>query len=212
MKVQKKSRYFVSAAAALVIASGAAGGYAWQRTAKAEPPAQGMEVHKGNLVETASASGKIEPDVQVEVKSRVAGQVIEVLVKEGDKVEAGQLLVRLDPVDAQRHLLAAHKVKNFGELSGTAVSAEGRSSAMMAGLVEGIRWRTSAKGRRYMMATISDPSGQYEATVFDAEPSSELESAARMITDAMFKPATIAHDEEDGVVDDGSSRALPEST
>jgi DNA polymerase III subunit alpha len=83
------------------------------------------------------------------------------------------------PVDAQRHLLAAHKVKNFGELSGIAVSAEGRSTAMMAGLVEGVRWRTSAKGRRYMMATISDPSGQYEATVFDPEPSSDLESAAR---------------------------------
>ena len=50
---------------------------------------------------------------------------------------------------------------------------------MMAGLVEGVRWRTSARGRRYMMATISDSSGQYEATVFDDEPSSELEAAAK---------------------------------
>ena len=81
------------------------------------------------------------------------------------------------PVDAQRHLLAAHKVRNFAELS---VPAEGeRSSAMMAGLIEGVRWRTSARGRRYMMATISDSSGQYEATVFDDEPSSELEAAAK---------------------------------
>jgi HlyD family secretion protein len=107
-----KSRYLVSAAAALVIASGAVGGYAWQQTAKAAPTAQGMEVHKGNLVETASASGKIEPDVQVEVKSRVAGQVIEVLVKEGDTVEAGQLLVRLDPVDAERQLASAQVAKS----------------------------------------------------------------------------------------------------
>ena len=81
------------------------------------------------------------------------------------------------PVDAQRHLLAAHKVRNFADL---AAPAEGeRSSAMMAGLVEGVRWRTSARGRRYMMATISDSSGQYEATVFDDEPSSELETAAK---------------------------------
>ena len=50
---------------------------------------------------------------------------------------------------------------------------------MMAGLIEGVRWRTSARGRRYMMATISDSSGQYEATVFDDEPSSELEAAAK---------------------------------
>ena len=49
----------------------------------------------------------------------------------------------------------------------------------MAGLVEGVRWRTSAKGRRYMMATISDSSGQYEATAFDDEPSGALEAAAK---------------------------------
>ena len=37
-----------------------------------------------------------------------------------------------------------------------------------------------------------------------------LEHAARMITDAMFKPAAVA-DEEDGVVE-GGTKALPEST
>ena len=82
------------------------------------------------------------------------------------------------PVDAQRHLLAAHKVKNFAELSEIPLG-EGRSTATMAGLIEGARWRTSAKGRRYLMATISDASGQYEATVFDDEPSAALESAAK---------------------------------
>jgi DNA polymerase-3 subunit alpha len=85
------------------------------------------------------------------------------------------------PVDSQRHLLAAHKVKSFAEISSIRPSAEGgRSATMMAGLVESIRWRTSAKGRRYMMATISDASGQYEATAFDDEPSAELEAASKV--------------------------------
>jgi len=84
------------------------------------------------------------------------------------------------PVDSQRHLLAAHKVKSFAELSSLPAPAEGgRSQTMMAGMVEGVRWRTSAKGRRYMMATISDPSGQYEATIFDDEPGAEVEAAAK---------------------------------
>jgi DNA polymerase-3 subunit alpha len=82
------------------------------------------------------------------------------------------------PVDAQRHLLAAHKVKSFAELSGLQLG-EGRTTATMASLIEGARWRTSAKGRRYLMATISDATGQYEATVFDDEPSAALESAAK---------------------------------
>jgi len=83
------------------------------------------------------------------------------------------------PVDAQRHLLAAHKVRSFADLAGLALG-EGRSAATMAGLIEGARWRTSAKGRRYLMATISDASGQYEATVFDDEPSVALENAAKV--------------------------------
>jgi DNA polymerase-3 subunit alpha len=82
------------------------------------------------------------------------------------------------PVDAQRHLLAAHKVKSFADLSDLPLG-EGRSSATMAGLIEGARWRTSARGRRYLTATISDSSGQYEATAFDDEPSAALEGAAK---------------------------------
>jgi HlyD family secretion protein len=112
MKTQKKTRYLLSSAAALLIATSAVGGYAWQQNAKAAAPAAGMEVRRGNLIETASASGKIEPVVQVEVKSRSSGQVIEVLVKEGDIVETGQLLVRLDPTDAQRQLAAAKVQKS----------------------------------------------------------------------------------------------------
>ena len=84
------------------------------------------------------------------------------------------------PVDAQKHLLAAHKVRTFAELASIPVPSDGgRSSAMMAGLVEDARWRTSAKGRRYLMATLSDASGQYFATAFDDEPSAALEAAAK---------------------------------
>jgi len=84
------------------------------------------------------------------------------------------------PVDSQRHLLAAHKVKTFAELASIRAPADGgRSATMMAGLVENVRWRTSAKGRRYMLAMISDPSGQYEATAFEDEPSTALEAAAK---------------------------------
>jgi DNA polymerase-3 subunit alpha len=84
------------------------------------------------------------------------------------------------PVDAQKHLLAAHKVRSFAELASIPVPSDGgRSSANMAGLVEEARWRTSAKGRRYLMATLSDASGQYFATAFDDEPCAALEAAVK---------------------------------
>ncbi len=49
----------------------------------------------------------------------------------------------------------------------------------MAGLVEEARWRTSARGRRYLMATMSDSSGQFVATVFDDDASAQVEAAAK---------------------------------
>jgi DNA polymerase-3 subunit alpha len=83
------------------------------------------------------------------------------------------------PVDASRHLLAAHKVKTFAEISETSVGEGERVGATMAGLAEEARWRTSAKGRRYMLATLSDSSGQFIATAFDDEATTALEAAAK---------------------------------
>ena len=36
-------------------------------------------------------------------------------------------------------------------------------------------WRTSARGRRYMLATLSDPSGQFEASIFDDQVAEQVE-------------------------------------
>jgi len=83
------------------------------------------------------------------------------------------------PVDASRHLLAAHKVKTFAEIANLQIAEGERVGSTMAALVEEARWRTSAKGRRYMMATLSDSSGQFVATAFDEEATAALEAAAK---------------------------------
>jgi DNA polymerase-3 subunit alpha len=83
------------------------------------------------------------------------------------------------PVDGARHLLAAHKVRTFAELADLSIAEGERTGATMAALAEGVRWRVSARGRRYMIASLSDRSGQFEATVFDDEPASALETAVK---------------------------------
>jgi DNA polymerase-3 subunit alpha len=84
------------------------------------------------------------------------------------------------PVDRYRHLAEAHGAKTYAALAALPPPAEGgRTAAVMAGLVEEARWRTSARGRRYMMATLSDSSGQFIATVFDDMASAEVEQAAK---------------------------------
>ncbi len=49
------------------------------------------------IVETVSASGKIQPEVEVKISPDVSGEIIALYVKEGDKVKKGQLLVKIRP-------------------------------------------------------------------------------------------------------------------
>lgn len=49
------------------------------------------------VVETVTASGKIQPETEVKLSSEVSGEVVELKVKEGDVVKAGQLLCKVRP-------------------------------------------------------------------------------------------------------------------
>ena len=92
------------------------------------------------------------------------------------------------PVDRFRHLAAANRAKSYAELVAMPVVEAQRTSdgrrmpaptVATAALIEEARWRTSARGTRYLMATCSDASGQYIATCFDEIVSEEIERAAR---------------------------------
>jgi HlyD family secretion protein len=49
------------------------------------------------VTETVTASGKIQPETEVKLSSEVSGEVVELLVKEGDVVKKGQLLFKVRP-------------------------------------------------------------------------------------------------------------------
>jgi HlyD family secretion protein len=55
------------------------------------------KVDKKNIVETVSASGKIQPEVEVKLSPEVSGEIVELTVKEGDVVKKGQLLCKIKP-------------------------------------------------------------------------------------------------------------------
>ena len=64
-------------------------------------------VARADFTITVATTGTVEADVQVEVKSRASGEVIEMRVQAGDTVQAGDLLVKLDPVDEERNVAIA---------------------------------------------------------------------------------------------------------
>lgn len=61
-------------------------------------------VERIDIIETVSATGKIQPEVEVKLSSEVSGEIIELPVIEGQFVEKGDLLVRVNPQIYQSNL------------------------------------------------------------------------------------------------------------
>ena len=55
------------------------------------------EAAKRSIKETVSASGRIFPETEVKISSDVSGEIVELLVEEGDSVVIGQVLAKIDP-------------------------------------------------------------------------------------------------------------------
>ena len=70
------------------------------------PPAyQAIAVERRDIVVSARASGTIQPDTVVEVKSKASGEILDLRVETGQLVKRGALMVLVDPRNP-RNLLA----------------------------------------------------------------------------------------------------------
>jgi HlyD family secretion protein len=94
------SKKIIAAVAGLVVVGGGAG------IAVAGRGETGTEVRtetvaRRDLVAVVTASGKIEPKRKVDISADVTGRVIQVAVEEGQWVNRGDLLLRIDPSQFQ---------------------------------------------------------------------------------------------------------------
>ena len=73
-----------------------------------EPPAKPVfkiaEVTQGPISVNISATGVVEPNFKVEVKSKASGEVLSFPMLEGDKIKKGTLLLQLDKSDEKRNV------------------------------------------------------------------------------------------------------------
>jgi HlyD family secretion protein len=81
-------RWWIRAALALAVLAGGTGGgyYWWQRLHPQLPPG------------IASGNGRIEAD-EIDIDTKFAGRIAEILADEGDMVKAGQIVARMDTQD-----------------------------------------------------------------------------------------------------------------
>src|ERR1700745_1913585 len=71
------------------------------------------------IVQTVSATGKVQPETEVKISPEVAGEIIELPVQDGKRVKQGDLLVRIKPdsykalVEQQEAAISSAKATNL---------------------------------------------------------------------------------------------------
>ena len=117
-----RNKIFWIVAIALVLA--VSGGYYYYHNVYLQAQEQAEEetittytVGRGDLVITASGSGTLVPATEIAVGFQSGGVLADVLVEVGDKVQAGQVLARLDDADAQDQVAQAQISLRQAELN-----------------------------------------------------------------------------------------------
>ncbi|HQU58298.1 MAG: efflux RND transporter periplasmic adaptor subunit [Phaeodactylibacter sp.] len=96
MSKPKRSNVIIFALLGLIIIMVVA--LIWRNQNK--PKGEKVAVEKAErhtIIEEVSASGKVFPQTEVKISSDVSGEIVQLLVEEGDSVVTGQLLARIDP-------------------------------------------------------------------------------------------------------------------
>lgn len=93
---KKRRRWLIVLLLLFVI--GIIGYMMWSRSQKPQgEEVTTEEVTKRTIKETVSASGRVFPETEVKISSDVSGEIVKLLVEEGDSVVAGQILAKIDP-------------------------------------------------------------------------------------------------------------------
>jgi HlyD family secretion protein len=90
----------------------------WSKREKPIPVITETAIRK-TIVQTVSATGKIQPEVEVKISPEVAGEIIELPVEDGMRVKKGDLLVKIKPdsykalLEQQEAAISAAKATNL---------------------------------------------------------------------------------------------------
>jgi len=145
------------------------------------------------LPQVVSAEGFVVPVRDTDLAFQVGGRVVEVLVAEGDQVEAGQVLVRLDSTDQQKAVAQAEagveQAKAGVEQAQAALaSAQARLAQVKAGPTE----ETIAQAE----AAVQTAQAHLNQLLAGARPEDIQAAAANMLkAEAALRQAQAAYDE-----------------
>jgi len=109
MSTSKKKRYGIILVVIVLLV--AAGAFATRGNGKKDLDSgvRTGKVETSDIQVKVTEVGNAEPEVKVDVKSPVSGKIVELMVRDGDVVQKGQMLARVEPDLAQAQSLSQTK-------------------------------------------------------------------------------------------------------
>ena len=157
-----------------------------------------------NVTEIVTATGKIQPEIEVKIAPEVSGEIIELAVKEGQVVQRGQLLMRIKPdsyraqVESQQAALSGSRsasVRNRAELEKAESDYRRIEKLYQGGLV-------SESERNSARAAYDGAKAALDSAVSNIH---QAEGALRQINEALSK--TVIYSPVSGTISSLTSRA-----
>lgn len=157
-----------------------------------------------NITEIVTATGKIQPEVEVKIAPEVSGEIIEIAVKEGQLVQRGQLLLRIKPdsyraqVESQQAALNGARsasVRNRAELTNAESEYRRIEKLYQGGLI-------SESARNSAKAAYDGAKAALDSAVAQIQ---QAEGALRQINEALSK--TTIYSPVTGTISSLTSRA-----
>lgn len=135
------------------------------------------------IIETVTASGKIQPEIEVKISAEVSGLILELPVREGDIIEGGTLLVGINPDLYESALNRAEAAVNSARSA--LAGAKARKVQAEAQLLAADRaWERNKQ--LYEQGAISQ--AEYDQALSNFEVSqAEVEAAVQNIVSAEFQ-------------------------
>jgi HlyD family secretion protein len=102
----------------VIVVVGAAGGAfaAVSNGSSSDDEIKTVDVERGEIVEKALAVGRIEPEIEVSVKSKISGVVSKEFADVGDFVRAGDLLLEIKPTPTPLELVETRRQLEIRQL------------------------------------------------------------------------------------------------
>ena len=131
-----------------------------------------------NLVSTVSTNGKVEPVEEFQAHAPAAGVVEDIYVQVGQRVKAGDLLLRLDAGDAAARLAASKTVLRAVEVASEAVARGGTQDERIVNAGELTRARQTQQQCTAALATLKQLQAKGAASISEVTAAQDrLDSA-----------------------------------